>query len=113
MEFEGRMRLVLVDPPAGIDFGIQHGRGAGYETLFVQQRTRGDLVLHFSMKVTEREEARMAAPAAPRCRYSAAGKSSKAPDLVYTRRTCSPRDPLEHRQRRVYLSCGGRDPPPD
>lgn len=47
------MRVVLVDPPAGIDFGIQHGRGAGYETLFVQQRTSGDLIFDFSMKVTE------------------------------------------------------------
>ena len=47
------MRLVLVDPPAGVDFGIQSGRGAEYETLFVQQRTRGNLVFDFPMKVTE------------------------------------------------------------
>ena len=53
MTSEVPMRLVLVDPPPGIDFGIQHGRGTGYETRFVQQGTRGDLVFDFSMKVTE------------------------------------------------------------
>jgi hypothetical protein len=47
------MRLILVDPPAGVDFGIQHGRGAEFETLSVQQRTRGDIVFDFSMKVVE------------------------------------------------------------
>lgn len=53
MESDVPMRLVLVDPPAGVDFGIQHGRGAEYETLSVQQRTRGDLFFDFSMRVAQ------------------------------------------------------------
>ena len=53
MESDVPMRLVLVDPPAGVDFGIQHGRGAEYKTQSVQQRTRGDIVFDFSMKVAE------------------------------------------------------------
>jgi hypothetical protein len=47
------IRLVLVDPPAGIDFGIQHGHGAEYETLFVQQRKSGDVIFDFSIPVVE------------------------------------------------------------
>ena len=53
MESEVRIRLVLVDPPPGIDFGIQRGRGAQYETLFVQQRTQGDISFDFSLTVSE------------------------------------------------------------
>jgi hypothetical protein len=45
------VRLVLVDPPAGVDFGIQRGRGSAFETAFVQQRTRGDIVFDFSITV--------------------------------------------------------------
>jgi hypothetical protein len=45
--------LVLVDPPAGVDFGIQRGRGSQYETLFVQQRTTGNIVFDFSLTVSE------------------------------------------------------------
>ena len=56
MESDVPMRLVLVDPPAGVDFGIQQGRGAEYETLSVQQNTRGDIVFDFSMKVAENRD---------------------------------------------------------
>jgi hypothetical protein len=47
------MRLVLVDPPPGVDFGIQRGHGSQYETLFVQQRTRGDVSFDFSLTVAD------------------------------------------------------------
>jgi hypothetical protein len=47
------IRLVLVDPPPAVDFGIQSGSGAGYQTLFVQQAKRGDVVFDFSITVTE------------------------------------------------------------
>jgi hypothetical protein len=53
MEGEVRIRLVLVDPPAGIDYGIQKGSGANYETLFVQQRGRGDVSFEFPMTVRD------------------------------------------------------------
>ena len=45
------MRLVLVDPPANVDYGIQRGRGSNYETMFVQQRKRGDVTFDFSIAV--------------------------------------------------------------
>jgi len=52
MESEVPMRLVLIEPPAGVDFGIQRGHGSQYETLFVQQRTRRDVSFDFSLAVT-------------------------------------------------------------
>ena len=53
LETEVRIRLVLVDPPAGVDYGIQRGAGNTYETLFVQQSTRGDVVFEFAMPVAD------------------------------------------------------------
>jgi hypothetical protein len=53
MEFELPIRLILVDPPAGVDFGIQKGNGVRYETLFVQQRRRGDVCFDFSLTVKD------------------------------------------------------------
>ena len=52
MESEVPIRLILVDPPAGVSFGIQKGSGVRYETLFVQQRGRGDVCFDFSVAVT-------------------------------------------------------------
>lgn len=53
MKSEVPVRLVLVDPPAGIDYGVQSGRGAEYDTLFVQQRTRPDVVFDFPITVAD------------------------------------------------------------
>jgi hypothetical protein len=47
------IRIILIDPPAGVDFGVQRGRGAKYETIQVQQRTRGDIVFDFSLTVND------------------------------------------------------------
>jgi hypothetical protein len=52
MTSELPLRLVLIDPPAHIDYGIQRGRGSKYETMFVQQRTRGDVSFDFSISVS-------------------------------------------------------------
>ena len=53
MEYDLPIRLVLVEPPPGVDFGIQHGSGAHYETLFVQQGKHGDVVFDFSVAVAD------------------------------------------------------------
>ena len=53
MNTEVPLRLVLVDPPPAIDYGIQRGRGSQYETVHVQQRKRGDLAFDFSLTVTD------------------------------------------------------------
>jgi hypothetical protein len=53
MKSEVPIRLVLVDPPAGVDFGIQRGRGDQYETVFVQQRKRREVSFDFSLAVAD------------------------------------------------------------
>ena len=53
MDSELPVRIVLVEPPPGIDYGIQHGRGAKYETILVQQRTRREVTFDFSITVGE------------------------------------------------------------
>ena len=44
MDREITLRIVLESPPAGVDFGIQKGRGSMYETRQTQRSTGADLV---------------------------------------------------------------------
>ena len=53
MESELPIRLVLVNPPAGVDFGVQRGHGREFETLFVQQRRERDIFFDFSLTVSD------------------------------------------------------------
>ena len=53
MDGEISIQLVLVDPPAGVDYGVQHGHGNEYKTMFVQQRSRGDVTFNFTLKVSD------------------------------------------------------------
>lgn len=53
MESELPIRIVLVDPPGGVDFGIQRGGGSHYQTLFVQQAKRGDVIFDFTLTVAD------------------------------------------------------------
>ena len=57
METEVPLRLILVDPPTGVDFGIQCGSGSGYKTLSVQQRTSRDLIFDFSITAKQAQDA--------------------------------------------------------
>jgi len=50
-EREITLRIVLDAPPPGVDFGIQKGRGAQYETILIQRSTRGDLSFEFAVTV--------------------------------------------------------------
>src|SRR5262249_47511599 len=53
MELELRLRIVLNAPPAGVDFGLQHGKGSGYQTI-QKQRSKGN-DLHFDCPVTVKD----------------------------------------------------------
>lgn len=53
MESEVQIRLVLVDPPRDVDFGIQRGGGTEYESMFVQRRTRRDVSFEFPLTVAD------------------------------------------------------------
>ena len=43
------LRIVLVDPPPGVDFGIQEGKGNDYKTISVQRSKAGKLTLECSI----------------------------------------------------------------
>jgi hypothetical protein len=45
------LRIVLVDPPPGIDFGIQEGKGNDYKTISVKRSKAGNLTLECSVNV--------------------------------------------------------------
>lgn len=49
MERELTIRIVLENPPAGVDFGLQKGRGSHYETLQTQRSTTTDLYFEFTV----------------------------------------------------------------
>jgi Family of unknown function (DUF5990) len=51
MDAEVPIRLVLVDPPPGVDFGVQRGHGREFETLFVQQRRQRDIFFDFPCRL--------------------------------------------------------------
>ncbi len=46
---EAKLRIILEKPPAGVDFGLQKGRGHGYETVQTQRSTGADLTFEFSV----------------------------------------------------------------
>jgi hypothetical protein len=52
MKSELPLQLVLMDPPANVDYGIQRGRGSTYEATLVQQSKGGDVVFDFSITVS-------------------------------------------------------------
>ncbi|QOY90563.1 DUF5990 family protein [Paludibaculum fermentans] len=43
------LRIVLLNPPPGVDYGIQKGRGGAYETIAKQRSIGGDLVFDFTV----------------------------------------------------------------
>ena len=51
MERELTLRIVLESPPAGVDFGLQKGRGNDYETIQTQRSSGSDLRFEFAIRV--------------------------------------------------------------
>ena len=49
MERELTLRIVLEKPPAGVDFGLQKGRGSDYETIQKQRSQTKDLYFEFTV----------------------------------------------------------------
>ena len=45
------LRIVLVAPPSGVDFGIQEGKGNEYRTIAVQRSKAGNLTLECTINV--------------------------------------------------------------
>jgi hypothetical protein len=53
MERELTLRIILERPPAGVDFGLQQGSGANYETVQKQRSGDKDLRFEFTVRVKE------------------------------------------------------------
>lgn len=51
MDSELTLRVVLVEPPPGVDFGVQKGHGNNYETLQIQRSKSGNLIFEFNVRV--------------------------------------------------------------
>lgn len=52
-EAEVRLRIVLVASPAGVDFGVQEGKGNDYTTIQTQRSSGGDLTFEITMSVKD------------------------------------------------------------
>jgi hypothetical protein len=51
MKSEAVLRIVLEEPPPGVDFGIQKGRGSSFETIGKQRSLGGDLVFEIRVEI--------------------------------------------------------------
>lgn len=55
-EAEVRLRIVLVAPPAGVDFGVQEGKGSDYTTIQTQRSSGGDLAFEFTVTAKDNRD---------------------------------------------------------
>ena len=55
-EGEVRLRIVLVAPPAGVDFGVQEGKGSDYKTIHKQRSNDADLTFEFTVTVKDNRD---------------------------------------------------------
>ena len=46
-------RIIMIDPPAGVDYGIQEGSGSVYETIQKQRSSGKSLTFHFEVRIGE------------------------------------------------------------
>ena len=53
MDQTGKLRIVIESPPAGVDYALQKGSGANYETVQKQRSTGQDLVFEFEPRIRE------------------------------------------------------------
>ncbi|MEO7308456.1 MAG: DUF5990 family protein [Ferruginibacter sp.] len=53
MNREISLRIILENPPAGVDFGIQKGSGSKYETILKQKSGTEDLQFEFTITVKQ------------------------------------------------------------
>jgi hypothetical protein len=56
METEIRLRIVLIAPPAGVDFGLQSGKGSAYKTIQKQRSKGTDIAFDCTVKVKDNRD---------------------------------------------------------
>ena len=87
------IRIVLVAPPKNVLYGIQRGRGSGYDVDFAQQPELGDITFEFSVTVAKGKDARpnflgeyIQGPSGRRFIYVDVGKYAGQRDTPWARR---------------------------
>lgn len=53
MEREVNLRIILEEPTAGVDFGLQKGRGGDYETIQTQRSKGRDLTFELAVRAKD------------------------------------------------------------
>ena len=56
MEREITLRILVRNPPTGVDFGVQEGHGNDYKTVQTQRFTKQDLQFEFPVRVKENKD---------------------------------------------------------
>jgi len=93
-EAEVRLRIVLVAPPADVDFGIQEGKGSDYTTIHKQRSKDADLTFEFTLTVKDNRDDGLPnflgplaqGPTTGRYIYIDIGKSAGQTDTCWERR---------------------------
>jgi hypothetical protein len=98
MEVELHLNIVLESPPAGVDFGLQQGKGNDYQTI-QKQRSKGD-DLRFDCTVTVKDNrddglpnflgSLTQGPATGRFIYIDIGRLAGQSDSIWERRIKAP-----------------------
>ncbi len=94
METEIRLRIVLVDPPTGVDFSVQEGKGNDYTTIQKQRSKDADLIFEVTLKAKNNRDdgspnflgTLAQGPATGRFIYIDIGKLASQPDSCWERR---------------------------
>jgi len=50
---EVQLRIVLIAPPAGVDFGVQEGKGSDYKTILKQRSKDANLTFEFTVTIKD------------------------------------------------------------
>src|SRR5690242_19099798 len=93
-EGEVRLRIVLVDPPAGVDFGIQEGKGSDYKTIQKEPSKGSYLAFEFTVTIKDNRNDGLPnflgpfaqGPITGRFIYIDIGKLAGQPDSCWERR---------------------------
>lgn len=88
------VQVILVAPPAGVDFGVQRGAGTDYETLFTQRSRGGDVRFQFAIALAPAKQDGLPAfkgpfvqgPPAARFIYIDVGEMAGQKDTPWSRR---------------------------
>jgi hypothetical protein len=88
------LRIILIAPPTGVDFGVQEGKGNDYTTIQKQRSKGGDLRFEFSVVVKDNREDGLPnflgplaqGPATGRFIYIDIGQAAGQADCRWTRR---------------------------